>query len=75
MIEVGAVCVKTAGRKAGERVVVLALDEKKHFATIAGPNVKKKKCNLRHLFPVGKVVKVGKRVSQREIAKLLEKGI
>ena len=71
-LEKGSVCVKIAGRKAGETVVVLELDKEKNFATVAGENVKKKRCNLRHLLPLGKVVKVGKTVSQKEIAKALQ---
>ncbi len=69
---IGSVCIKTAGRKAGEKVVVLELDKEKRFATVVGPKMKKKKCNLVHLFPIGKVVKVGKSVSQKELEKLLK---
>ena len=71
-LPVGSVCIKTTGRKAGQKVVVLSLDKEKHFAIIAGPMLKKKRCNLRHLLPLGKVVKVGKSVSQKELEKLLK---
>jgi len=72
-LETGSVCVKTAGRKANEKVIVLEMDKEKHYATVIGPNVKKKKCNLRHLIPTGRIVKAGKNVSQKELENLLEK--
>jgi large subunit ribosomal protein L14e len=71
-LALGSVCIKTAGRKTGEKVVVLELDKEKHLATVIGENVKKKKCNLRHLFPTGKTVKLGKGVSQKQVEKLLK---
>ena len=69
---IGSVCVKTAGRKAGEKVIILELDNDKHFATIIGPGVKKKRCNMKHLLPIGKKIEVGKNVSQKELEKLLK---
>jgi large subunit ribosomal protein L14e len=69
---VGRVCIKTAGRKAGEKVVVLEIEKQGSFAIVAGPSVKKKRCNLRHLLPLERVVKVGKSISQKELAKILE---
>ena len=71
-LEQGSVCVKIAGRKAGEKVIILEIDKEKHYATIIGDRVKKKKCNLRHLLPVGKTVKAGKSISQKDAAKLLK---
>ena len=71
-LAVGSVCVKIAGRKAGKKVVVVGIDKEKNFATVVGESVKKKRCNLRHLMPLGKEVKVGKNISQKEVAKLLK---
>ncbi|MAG21979.1 MAG: 50S ribosomal protein L14e [Candidatus Diapherotrites archaeon] len=71
-IEVGTVCVKTAGRKTGEKVIVLDLDKEKSFATVIGEKVKKKQCSFRHLIPLNKVVKVNKSISQKDIAGLLK---
>lgn len=69
---IGTICVKVAGRKAGEKVVVLAIDKEKNFATVMGEKVKKKRCNLQHLMPLNKTVKVSKNVSQKELAKILK---
>lgn len=68
----GSVCVKTTGRKAGEKVIVLELDKEKCFAVVIGERVNKKKCNLRHLIPTGKEVKAEKGISQKDAVKLLK---
>jgi len=52
-LEKGAVCIKTRGRSAGKKVVVLEFDKKGSFAVVEGPNGKKKRCNVMHLFPTG----------------------
>jgi large subunit ribosomal protein L14e len=50
MIEPGRVCVKVAGREAGEKCVVLeVLDH--NFVVVAGPRVRRRKCNVDHLEP------------------------
>ncbi len=55
-IEVGSVCVKIRGRKAGKRVTVVGI-EKDGFVLVEGEKMKKKKCNPRHLFPTGEKAK------------------
>ncbi len=50
MIERGRVCVKTAGREAGRKCVILEiLDD--NFVVVWGPKVKKRRCNIDHLEP------------------------
>ena len=49
-IEEGRVCIKTTGRNAGEKVVILKTD-KTVFVEVASMNGVKQKCNIRHLFP------------------------
>lgn len=51
-IETGSVCIKTRGRRAGKRVVIVGI-EKDGFVLIEGDKMKKKRCNPRHLFPTG----------------------
>lgn len=68
-LEIGSVCVKTRGREAGKKVVIVDLDSKANFATIDGPEVKRKKCNVRHLFPTGKKMDIKKNASHEEIVK------
>ena len=71
-LNIGSLCIKTAGRKAGEKVIVIEIDKEKHIATIIGKNIKKKKCNLRHLMPLNKTRTVNKNISQKEAEKLIE---
>ncbi len=59
-LEVGAVCIKTKGREAGRKAVVLEFDKKKGFAIIGGKYVKRRKCNIMHLLPTGETVDVKK---------------
>lgn len=58
-LEEGMVCVKTHGRQAGKKVIVLHFDKKAGMALVEGPFVKKRKCNIRHLLPTGKSASVG----------------
>ena len=56
-IEVGRVCVKTAGREAGEKCVIIeVIDE--NFVEIVGTNVKNRRCNINHLEPVDQIIEV-----------------
>ena len=71
-LEIGSVCVKTAGRHAGEKVVIVGVEKGKNFATVIGAKLKKKRCNLKHLFPVGKTVNASKEISQKDLAELLK---
>lgn len=58
MIEIGRVCIKIAGRNAGKHCVVVdKIDD--NFVLIDG-NVKRKKCNVRHLEPLDMVLKIKK---------------
>ncbi len=71
-LEVGSVCVKTTGREAGNRAVVIEeVDD--NFVIVQGPRVRKRKCNVLHLVPVGKKISVTRSMSQKDIeAKLAE---
>ncbi len=71
-LEAGMVCIKTHGKEAGRKAVVLNFDKKTGIAIIEGPYVKKRKCNLKHLLPVGKKVSVKKGLSKKQLAELLK---
>ncbi len=56
-IEVGRVCLKTAGREAGEKCVILeVIDE--NFVEVVGVSVKNRRCNIRHLEPMDETIDV-----------------
>ena len=69
-LEVGSVCVKTTGREAGNKAVVLdTVDD--NFVLIQGPRVRKRKCNVLHLIPIGKKISLTKGATQKEIEEKL----
>lgn len=69
-IEVGRVCVKTAGREAGEKCVIVdVIDE--NFVEVVGSSVKNRRCNIQHLEPVDQTIEI-KSEDPEEIKKQLE---
>ena len=65
MFEIGTVCVKLAGREAGKICAVVdVVDE--HFVLVDG-EVRRKKCNLKHLEPLGKKIDLSKEMSHEEV--------
>ena len=56
-IEVGRICVKIAGREAGEKcVIVEVIDDK--FVEVVGTSIKNRRCNIRHLEPIDQTVEI-----------------
>lgn len=70
-MEVGRVCIKSKGREAGK--VVAVVDMEKDFAVIDGEGVKRKRCNIRHLFPLEEKIPVKKGAKHEEVVALLKK--
>jgi len=69
-IEVGRICVKIAGREAGEKcVIVEVIDDK--FVEVVGTTMKNRKCNKKHLEPVEQTMEI-KTEDVEEIKKELE---
>jgi len=58
MIEIGRICIKTAGRDSNHKCVVVDIVDN-NFVMIDG-DVRRKKCNIRHLEPLGEVIKIKK---------------
>jgi large subunit ribosomal protein L14e len=56
-IEVGRICLKIAGREAGEKCVILeVIDE--NFVEVVGVSVKNRRCNIRHLEPMDETIDI-----------------
>jgi large subunit ribosomal protein L14e len=71
MIEIGRLCVKTAGRDAGLKCVIIdILDDR--FVLIDG-ETRRRKCNILHLEPLKDSVKIKKNASHEEIKEEFEK--
>src|SRR3990167_7657834 len=70
MIELGRVCIKTAGRDASKKCVIIdILDDK--YVLIDG-ETRRRKCNILHIEPLNQVIKIEKNASHEEVAKALE---
>ncbi len=73
-IEVGRVCVKTHGREAGQRCVVVDIVDE-NFVLITGPKgatgVRRRRANVRHLEPTGEKVQIKTGASDDELGKLM----
>lgn len=76
VMETGRVCVKTAGREAGRYCVILDKVDK-DFMMVTGPraltNVKRRKCNIRHLEPLPYKLNLNKDSSDSDVLKEYEK--
>ena len=70
MIEIGRLVVKTAGRDAGKKGVIIdILDDK--FVLIDG-ETRRRKVNILHIEPLNQVIKIEKNASHNEVAKALD---
>lgn len=68
VLDVGRVCVKIAGREAGSRCVVVGVVDKTHVL-ISGPNIKRRRCNVRHLEPLPKKLEIAEGASDEDVRK------
>ena len=71
MFEVGRLAVKTAGRDAGKKCVVIDTVDDNHV--LIDGETRRKKCNLKHLEPLHNVIKISKGISHEDLAKELKK--
>ncbi len=68
MFEIGRLCIKNSGRDAGEYCVVVNIIDD-NFVLIDG-NTRRKKCNIKHIEPLNKVIKIKKNAPREEIHKM-----
>lgn len=61
MLEIGRVCIKTAGRDSGQIAVIIDLMDNKYV--LVDGNVKRRKCNIKHLEPLPQTINIDKDVS------------
>lgn len=69
MFEVGRLCVKIAGRDAGHYCIIVDVVNDK--MVLVDGNVRRKKCNIKHLEPIDMVTKIKKGASTSEVKKAL----
>ena len=70
VLEIGRVCVKVAGRDAGQMAVIVNIVDKK-IVVIDG-QVRRRKCNIAHLEPTSKSVKIDKDASHNAVVSALK---
>ncbi|MEM3555363.1 MAG: 50S ribosomal protein L14e [Candidatus Micrarchaeia archaeon] len=71
-IGVGSVCMKNRGRDAGKKCVVVNLVDARYVEVICAGRKKRRKCNVRHLEPLGEKIEV--KGTDEEVRKMLESG-
>ncbi len=71
VMEVGRVCVKLAGHEAGRKCVIVDVIDESHVL-VSGPGIKRRRCNIRHLEPLGQKLDVDKGASDEEVKRALE---
>lgn len=71
MLDVGRLCVKTAGREAGQKCVIVEVIDG-NFALVDG-NVRRKRCNIAHLEPLKDTIEISKGASREEVKEAFKK--
>src|SRR3989338_7765954 len=70
MIEIGRLCVKTAGRDAGKKCIIIdILDDK--YVLIDG-ETRRRKVNILHVEPLNQKIEIKKNASLDEVSKALD---
>jgi large subunit ribosomal protein L14e len=71
MMEIGRLCVKIAGRDAGRKCVIIdVIDD--NFVLIDG-DVRRRKCNIKHLEPLNQTIEIGKGASHEAVTSEFKK--
>ncbi len=75
IIGIGSICVKTRGREAGKKCVVVDIIDE-NFVIVTGPKsltgVKRRKANINHLEATPLKIEIKKNASDEEVLKALE---
>jgi large subunit ribosomal protein L14e len=71
VMEIGRVCVKTAGREAGKKCVIVDVIDRTHVL-VSGPNLKRRRCNIKHLEPLPNKLEIPRGASDEDVKRALE---
>jgi large subunit ribosomal protein L14e len=69
--DIGCVCVKTMGREAARYCVIVDIIDK-NYLLIDGTNIKRRRCNYKHLEPIDKVIDIKKGASHDEVLEAIK---
>ena len=75
IFDIGRICVKTLGREAGRKCVIVdVIDEK--FVLVTGPKnitgVRRRRANVKHLEPTPEILEIQRGASDDDVIKALE---
>ncbi|MHA1410147.1 MAG: 50S ribosomal protein L14e [Candidatus Odinarchaeia archaeon] len=75
IIDVGRVCVKTYGREAGKKCVIVDLIDR-NFVLITGPKeltgVRRRKANIKHIEPTSETIQIKKGAEDKEVLEAIK---
>lgn len=75
-IDKGDICVKTSGKEAGKKCIVIDIIDK-NFALITGPKeitgIKRRRSSIRHLTSTGEKISISSGTSDKELLEILKK--
>ena len=74
-MEVGRICVKTVGREAGKKCVIVDVVDK-NFVLITGPKtvsgIKRRRANINHLEPTQEKIDINRGATDEEVTEALK---
>lgn len=75
VVEIGRICVKTYGREAGRKCVIVDIIDE-NFVVVTGPKkltgIRRRRVNVGHIEPVDAKVNIEKGASDEEVEKAIE---
>ncbi len=71
-MDVGRVCIKLTGREAGKTCVIVEQIDK-NFVVVDSPDIRRRRCNVRHLDPMEITVKIKKGATGKDVETALKK--
>jgi len=74
--EIGRICIKTTGRDAGKRCIIVDVLDK-NFVICTGPKtvtgVRRRRVNMNHLKPLDEKIEIEKGSSDEQVAAIIKK--
>jgi large subunit ribosomal protein L14e len=74
-MEVGRICVKTVGREAGKKCIIVDIVDK-NFVLITGPKtvsgIKRRRANISHLEPTQEKIDINRGATEEEVTEALK---
>jgi large subunit ribosomal protein L14e len=70
-MDVGRVCIKLTGREAGKKCVIIDVMDR-NFVFVTGPEVRRRRVNMKHIEPIDEIVDIRRNASDEEVADILK---